>query len=117
VLAASACALLLALAWIYLPVFRRTHLLIAVAAVLTGLAIAFPIPASLLAQASILGIVLAGIAIMVSRLVARPARWPVVLPAGSSLRHPARPESIVMPPVAAAASTSPTISLRMSESE
>jgi hypothetical protein len=116
VLAASACALLLVFAWIYLPVLRRTHLILAVAAILTGLAIAFPIPALLLAQASILGIVLAGIALLVSRLVARPARWPVVLQAGSSLRHPARPESIVMPPVAAA-STSPTISLRMSESE
>jgi hypothetical protein len=76
------------------------------------------VPALLLAQASVLGIVLAGLALLVARLVARPTRWPVVLPAGSSLRQPTlRAESIVMPPVAATASTSPTISLRGSESE
>jgi hypothetical protein len=118
VLFASACVLLLALAWIYVPVIRRVQILIAVAILLAGLAITFPVPALLLAQASILGIVLAGLALLVARLVQRPARWPVVLPAGSSLRHATpRAESIVMPPVAATASTSPTISLRMSESE
>jgi hypothetical protein len=118
VLVASACVLLLVLAWIYVPVIRRVQLLIAVAVFLAGLAIAFPVPALLLAQASILGIVLAGLALLVAHLVQRPARWPVVLPAGSSLRQPTpRVESIVMPPVAATASTSPTISLRMSESE
>jgi hypothetical protein len=118
VLTASASVLLLVLAWIYLPIIRRVPIVIATAVLLAGLAIAFPVPALLLAQASVLGIVLAGLALLVARLVARPTRWPVVLPAGSSLRQPTlRAESIVMPPVAATASTSPTISLRGSESE
>jgi hypothetical protein len=62
--------------------------------------------------------VLAGFALLVARLVSRPSRWPVVLSGGSSLRQPTpRAESIVMPPVAATASTSPTISLRALESD
>ncbi|HJQ82373.1 MAG TPA: hypothetical protein VJ828_20600 [Lacipirellulaceae bacterium] len=118
VLAASTCVLLLVLAWIYLPILRRVQIVIAAAILVAGLATAFPIPALLLAQASVLGVVLSGLALLVARLVARPTRWPVVLPAGSSLRPPmSRAESIVMPPVAATASTSPTISLRLSESE
>jgi hypothetical protein len=118
VLAASAGVLLLALAWIYLPAIRRGPLIVAAAFALAGLAVAFPVPALLLAQASVLGLVLAGLALLIARLVARPSRWPVVLPGGSSLRPSApRAESIVMPPVAATASTSPTISLRALESD
>ncbi len=118
VLAASAVVLLVVLAWIYLPVIRRGPLVVAIAFALAGLALAFPIPALLLAQASVLGLVLAGLAMLVARLVSRPSRWPIVLPGGSSLRQPApRAESIVMPPVAATASTSPTISLRALESD
>jgi hypothetical protein len=116
VLAASAFVLLAVLAWIYLPVIRRVPFVIAAAGLLAGLAVAFPIPALLLAQASVLGILLAGFALLIARLVARPARWPVVLPAGSSLRQHA-PRAETKLPVAATASTSPTISLRMSESE
>jgi hypothetical protein len=118
VLCASAGVLILALAWIYIAAIRRGPLVVAVAFALAGLAVAFPVPALLLAQASVLGLVLAGLALLVARLVARPSRWPVVLPVGSSLRQPTpRPESIVMPPVAATASTSPTISLRALESD
>jgi hypothetical protein len=110
VLVSSAVALLLVLAWIYLPVLQRRQIAVAVAVVLAGLAVTFPVPALLLAQASILGIVLAGVATLVSRLVSRPTRWPVVLSGGSSLRQPTpRVASIVMPPVAAGASTMPTI--------
>jgi hypothetical protein len=118
VLAASAGVLVIAMAWIYLPAIRRGPLLVAVAFALAGLAIAFPVPALLLAQASVLGLVLAGLALLIARLIARPSRWPMVLPGGSSLRRPTpRPESIVMPAVAATASTSPTISLRTVESD
>jgi len=118
VLAASAGVLVVALAWIYLPVIRRGPLVVALAFALAGLAVSFPVPALLLAQASVLGLVLAGFALLVARLVSRPSRWPVVLSGGSSLRQPTpRAESIVMPPVAATASTSPTISLRALESD
>jgi hypothetical protein len=118
VLVASAVVLIAAMVWIYLPVIRRWPLVVAVALALAGLAVSFPVPALLLAQASVLGLVLAGLALLVAQLVARPSRWPVVLPGGSSLRQPTpRAESIVMPPVAATASTSPTISLRALESD
>jgi hypothetical protein len=118
VLAASAGVLILVLAWIYIPAIRRGPLVVTVAFALAGLAVAFPVPALLLAQASVLGLVLAALALVIARLMARPSRWPVVLPGGSSLRQTTpRPESIVMPPVAATASTSPTISLRALESD
>jgi hypothetical protein len=118
VLAASTFVLMLALVWIYLPAIRRRQMVAAFAVVLAGLAIAFPIPALLLAQASVLGTVLAGLALVVARLVARPTRWPVVLSTASSLRSKMpRAESIVMPPVAATASTSPTILHRGPQSE
>jgi hypothetical protein len=118
VLTASAFVLMLAMVWIYLPVVRRRQIVAASAVALAGLAIAYPIPALLLAQASVVGIVLAGLGLVISRLVARPTRWPVVLPAGSTMRPTMpRPESIVMPPVAATASTSPTILHRAPQSE
>jgi hypothetical protein len=118
VLAASSCALGAALALIYVPAIRARWVLVPVACLLAGLALSFPIQSLLLAQASALGLVMAMVATIIARLAARPTPWPLVVPPSGTHREVAPPvESIVVPPVAAAASTAPTISLRMPESE
>jgi hypothetical protein len=118
VLAASASVLALALGCIYLPAMRRPWMLVALACLLAGLALAFPTAALLAAQASALGLVLAVLAVFLARLTARPAPWGIVLPSSGTHREVTpRLESIVMPPEAATASTSPTVSLRVPESE
>jgi hypothetical protein len=72
----------------------------------------------LLAQAAALGVVAGLVSHLLKRLVSRPTHWPVVLPAASSQRPVAqRSDSILMPPVVAAASTAPTVPLRISDSQ
>ena len=118
VLVASASVLALALGCIYVAALRRPWVLGALACLLAGLALAFPTAALLVAQASALGLVLAVLSAFIARLVARPAPWGVVIPASGAHREATpRLESIVMPPVAATASTSPTVPLRVPESE
>jgi hypothetical protein len=118
VLAASAFVLAIGLAWIYAPILRRGWILLVVGGVLAGLAVSFPTPALLLAQASVLGVVLTTLALLMSRLATRPARWSIVVSGGSSLRQTTpRSESMVMLPTAATASTAPTISLQVPDSE
>jgi hypothetical protein len=119
VLVASASALGLALGYIHVPAMWRPWMLGALACLVAGLALAFPTAALLLAQASVLGLVLAVLAILIARLVTRPSPWGVVIPASGTHRETAPPrlESIVMPPVVATASTSPTVPLRVPESE
>jgi hypothetical protein len=118
VLVASASVLGLALGCIHVPALRRPWMIGAVGCLLAGLALAFPAAALLLAQASALGLVLAVLTIFISRLVARPAPWGVIIPASGTHRDATpRLESIVMPPVAATASTSPTVPLRVPEPE
>jgi hypothetical protein len=118
VLAASAAVLSLALACVYLPVLRWRWVLAAIACVVAGLAILFPVPALLVAQASLLGVVLAAVAVASARLLAQPTPWRVNLPASTSPRQAAsRSDSAVLTPVAAAGSTAPTISLRAPGSE
>jgi hypothetical protein len=109
VLAASATALAVVLFWTYVRSARRAWVVLAVGAAIAGLAVAFPIPAMLLAQASILGAVIATLSVFVAWWSERPARWPVRVSSGSSQRQlTPRGDSIVMPPVAATASTAPT---------
>jgi hypothetical protein len=118
VLAASSCVLGAALALIYVSSIRRRWVLMPVACLLAALALGFPTQALLLAQASALGVVFAIVATIIARLVARPSTWPMVVsPSGTHREVTPAVESIVMPPIAASASTAPTISLRMPESE
>jgi hypothetical protein len=118
VLVASACVLGLTLGCIHVPALRRPWMLGALACLLIGLALAFPAAALLLAQASALGLVLAALTVFIARLVARPATWGVIVPTSGTHRETTpRLESIVMPPVAATASTSPTVPLRVPEPE
>jgi hypothetical protein len=115
----SSCAVLaLGLVWIYVPAVRQGWILVALAGVIAGLAVAFPIPALLLAQAAALGVIVVLLSLLLNRIMSRPTHWPVIMPSsGSSQRQaPSRTDSILMPPVVAAASTAPTVPLRISDS-
>jgi hypothetical protein len=117
VLAASSVVLVGALIWIYVPRAQRSWILLGAAIVVSALAIAFPTPALLLAQASALGVVAAAAAVLIGRRAARPARWPVTLSSGSSQRQlTPRPDSMFVLPVATA-STAPTAPLVLPDSE
>jgi hypothetical protein len=83
------------------------------------LAVAFPIPAFLLAQAAALGVFVVLLSLFLNRMISRPTHWPVVMSSGGSSQRQVAPrtDSILMPPVAAAASTAPTVPLRISDSQ
>jgi Mn2+/Fe2+ NRAMP family transporter len=117
VLISSAAVLGLVIAWVYVPNVRRSWIVAIVACCIAALSITYPTAALLAAQASVLGIVLAFLAVLLSRLASRRPLTPVSLTMNSSQRMVTpRAESIVMPPVIAAASTAPTASLRVSDS-
>jgi len=113
VMVSSAAVLSITLAWIYLPFVRRKGTILVGVCSLAVLAMSFPAAALRIAQASVLGIVVAVLAVVLARLTARStiqhAPAMVSLTTGSTQRMATpRPESIVMPPVAATASTAPT---------
>lgn len=119
VLSASASVLALAMIGLYAPVARNPWVWSVAALLIVVAALIFPAETLLLAQASIVGILLAGLSYLVSRLSARPARLStgsIVSPSSQRLVTP-WVESIKMPPLVAAASTAPTTSLRLSDSE
>ncbi len=119
VLAASAAVLALVTAWLYVPVARRNWILAISVGLIAAAAIAYPTAALLLAQASAIGLVFAILSAVLSRIFARPARMPiapVVSPSSQRMVTP-RTDSIMMSPVISAASTAPTASLRLSDSE
>jgi hypothetical protein len=72
----------------------------------------------LVAQAALLGVILAVVAAVVYWTLARPSSLTIMAPTttGPQRHSTARPDSIVIPPVASAASTAPTISIRVPES-
>jgi hypothetical protein len=112
-LGASAAVLSLVLSCIYFSIMRRPWVLGAIACALALSAVVFPVPALLLAQASLLGVVSAALAVVIARVAVRPAPWRLVVPTGGSARPAAsRPDSAVLAPAATAGSTSPTLSLR-----
>ncbi len=127
VLVSSGAVLALALAWMYVPAVRRRWIVVAVACLLATLAVAYPTPAMLLAQAAVLGVLLAGLAVLIARLAARPTQWYLPVPGGSSHRQltpqltpqfTPRVESVVMGSMASAvASTAPTAPSPVPESK
>jgi hypothetical protein len=119
VLIASSTVLAIGLVWIYVPAVRQGWILVVLACVIAGLAVAFPAPAFLLAQAAVLGVIVVLLSLLLNRMRSRQTHWPVVMTsAGSSQRQAApRTDSILMPPVTAAASTAPTVPLRISDSQ
>jgi hypothetical protein len=118
VLAASSAVLTIVLVWVYIPVAQRGWIMAALALSIGGLAIAFPAPALLLAQAAGLGVVVAMISVLISRMARRPTRWPIPISTGSSQRQTMpRGDSILMPSVATAASTAPTAPFAIPDAE
>jgi hypothetical protein len=119
VLLASSLALALVVGWYYLPVRIRPWMLVAVIFVLAATAVAYPTAALLIAQAAAIGIVLAPLSMLLARWMSGPGRRPLAqtfTPSSRRILTP-RADSIVMPPAIAAGSTSPTVSLRTSDSE
>jgi hypothetical protein len=117
VLAASSAVLLVLAAWTYVPRTQRGWLLVGIALVIACLALAYPGPALLLAQAAVLGVAAAAISLLIARFGRRRPAWPVTLSGGSSQRQlTPRADSMVMPPLATA-STAPTAPLGVPESE
>ncbi len=119
VLVASSATLAILLGWFYLPTAIRPGLLVALIFAIAFTAVAYPTAAMLIGQASAIGVVLAMLSMLISRLLARPARRlpPLVVTASSQRMSTPRTDSILMPPVIASASTAPTAILRSSDSE
>ena len=119
VLLASSLAMALLAGWYYLPARTRPWMLIGMIAVIAAAAVTFPTAALLIAQAAVIGVVLAPVSIFLSRLLARPTRRTLassITPSSQRVLTP-RSDAIGMPSVVAAASTAPTVSLRTSDSE
>jgi len=119
VLLASSLALALLVGWFYLPLRTRPWMLVALIAVIAVSAVAYPTAALLIAQASAIGIVLAPLSMLLSRLMSGGSRRPFAPAITLSSRRMLMPrtDSIVMPPAVAGASTAPTVALRTSDSE
>jgi hypothetical protein len=119
VLGASTAVLLFALIWLYVPIARKTWFMVSVVVLIVVSSIAYPTASLLLAQASVIGIVLAALALVLSWFSTRPARAPIApLVSPSSQRiAPQRAESMFASPIVAAASTAPAASVRISDSE
>jgi hypothetical protein len=117
VLMASGIVIALALAWNRVPVSRQRWILAGAALVVAALALAFPEPAVLVGQASVLGLAIVLVAALVRRLAPRPQRWPQLSTVGGSSRHGAlsRSDSSALPPVPV--SSSPTVQVRLSDSQ
>jgi hypothetical protein len=118
VLAASGVVLALAVLWSHLPVVRRGWIGVLAAAGIVALAVSYPTPALLVAQASVLGIVLAALALVLRRRLTRP-RWQPPPTAGSTnlrIRSSYRPDSVVTPAVAASSET-PALPIAVPESK
>ncbi len=118
VLASSLAVLGVAVLWIYVPTLQQRWLLGLLGCLIAVLAVAYPVPAMLFAQAATLGVVVTLLSILLKRLVTRPTHIPVLLPSQSSQRHSApRSDSLLAPPLVATASTAPTVPLRVSDSQ
>jgi hypothetical protein len=117
VLVASGVALAVALVWMHVPAMRRPWIVLAAAAAIAALAVAYPTPALLLAQASLAGWILATIAVFLQRRTsASTVRMPSTT--GSTnlrLRTLARPETMATP-VLPTASGTPTAPASTAES-
>ncbi len=118
VLLASSSILILLAGWLYLPLRARPWMLVALSVVIAAMAITYPTAARLIAQAAAIGVVLAPVSMLISRLLSRPSRRQLAPSITSSSQRAMTPrsDSIAMPPVVAGASTSPTVSLRTSDS-
>jgi hypothetical protein len=106
VLAASGVVLAIALAWRNVPAARRGWHLVVIGTALGVAALAFPTLAVMLAQASILGLVLGAIAHWIARATTRPALRPLVAASGSTQRQLSPRLGSAAPPMGSAATAS-----------
>ncbi len=117
VLGASALVLALASAWIYVPAMQRGWVGVLGAAWVAGLALAYPGPAILLGQAAVVGLILAGLAVLLHYWLARSAPKP--LAAGGStnmrMRSPLRTDSYLTPSLGITGSGTPTVPIAVPE--
>jgi hypothetical protein len=106
VLAASGAVLAVVSLWMYVPSVRRGWLGILLAAVVAGLAVAYPAPAVLLGQAAALGVILAGVSMWLQRRLARPVPRPTTTSGSTNLRMRSslRTDSYLSPSLGAASS-------------
>jgi hypothetical protein len=119
VLGCSAAVLTISLLLMYLRAEQRKWILAILVCVLAVGAIAFPTLALLLAQASVLGLALALLSVLIRRLATgamRPQVAPIVSQSSQRILTP-RSDSRLVTPVISAASTAPTASLHMSDIE
>jgi hypothetical protein len=119
VLLASSSALALLVGWFYLPLRLRPWMLAGLVAAIAATAITYPTAAVLIAQASVIGVVLALLSMLLARWMPGSGRRRTPQSFAPSSRRILTPraDSILMPPVVAGASTAPTIALRTSDSE
>ncbi|HEX3600724.1 MAG TPA: hypothetical protein VHU84_11315 [Lacipirellulaceae bacterium] len=118
VLCASSVVLALTISWLYVPDVQRIWFLVVLVFVVFMAAFTYPTMALLLAQASIVGVILSALSIFLSRRSAWPRRslTPPIISSSSQKTVTPRSDSIFLPPAIAAASTAPTSSLRGSDS-
>ncbi len=114
VLVASSAVLAIASLWMYVPLARRGWIALLMAAIIAGLAISYPEAAVLVGQASVLGVVLAAVALALrhwtsSRVVPRQSAT-----TGSTnvrRRSSLRTDPYLAPPLAQSTSGTPTAPL------
>jgi hypothetical protein len=104
VLAASGLVLAVVSLWMYVPSVRRGWLGVLLAAVVAGLAVAYPAPAVLLGQAAVLGVILAGVSMWLQRRLVRPLPRPSTTSGSTNLRMRSslRTDSYLSPALGAA---------------
>lgn len=118
VLAASGAVVALVMAWLHVRAARRGWIVIALAACAAALAVIYPTPAMLFGQAAVLGVGVAAVAVVLSRLLVRPAPWS--RPAGGSTMvrlSATRTEPAPPPAVGTATTASPTAPRPVSDSQ
>ncbi len=118
VLVASGVILAVVSLWMYVPVVRRGWIAILFAVLVAGLAIAYPTPAVLLGQASVLGVFLAAIALALRRWTASRTALQPPPTAGSTnirLRSSLRTDSFLAPLPVPSNSSAPTSTLAAPE--
>lgn len=114
VLVASGAMLAVASLWMYVPIVRRGWIVIFLAAVVAALAVAYPAPAVLLGQASVLGVILAAFALALRRWTTSRTVLQSPPTAGSTnvrLRPSLHTDSYLTTPLATSTSSTPTAPL------
>ncbi len=116
---ASGLALLFLGGWFYLPLRMKSWVLVVAVAVIAAAALTYPTAALLIAQASAIGVVLAPLTALLSRMMGGSHHRPLAPSASPSSQRVVSPrsDSIILPSVVGAASTAPTVTLRTSDSE